>query len=111
MLSRWSIQLKYSLIFILTLVLIVAGLFIGIYTLKTNQLRNEAMASAEQVLAFRAWVANTGVVWVDHLAPDFPDYLGKRASSDGTMEFFSKNPALATRELSTIVSKTATRAT
>ena len=84
MLSRWSIQLKYSLIFILTLVLIVAGLFIGIYTLKTNQLRNEAMASAEQVLAFRAWVANTGVVWADHLAPDFPDYLGKRASSDGT---------------------------
>jgi len=29
MLSRWSIQLKYSLIFILTLVLIVAGLLLG----------------------------------------------------------------------------------
>lgn len=111
MFSKWSIQLKYSLIFILTLGLIVAGLFVGIYTLKTNQLRNEAMASSEQVLAFRAWVANTGVVWVDHLAPEFRDYLGRRANSDNTMEFFSKNPALATRELSEIVSKTATRAT
>jgi len=111
MFAKWSIQLKYSLVFVLTLALIVTGLFIGIYAMKTNQLRNEAMASAEQVLAFRAWVANTGVVWVDHLAPDFRDYLGKRANSDNTMEFFSKNPALATRELSEIVSKTATRAT
>ena len=111
MFSKWSIQLKYSLIFILTLALIIAGLFIGIYNLKTAQLRNEAMASAEQVIAFRAWVVNTGVVWVDHLAPGFGDFLGKRASNDNTMEFFSKNPALATRELSDIVSKTATRAT
>ncbi len=111
MFSKWSIQFKYSLIFILTLALIASGLFIGIYTLKTNQLRNEAMASAEQVIAFRAWVANTGVVWVDHLAPQFRDYLGKKASNDNTLEFFSKNPALATRELSEIVSKTATRAT
>lgn len=111
MLSKFSIQFKFSIVFILTLVLIVAGLFIGIHTLKTNQLRNEAMASAEQVVAFRAWIANTGVVWVDHLAPDFPDYLGKWSNSDNTKEFFSKNPALATRELSTIVSKTATRAT
>ncbi|HCK80735.1 MAG TPA: DUF3365 domain-containing protein [Candidatus Competibacter sp.] len=111
MFSKWSIQLKYSLIFILTLVLIIAGLFIGIYTLKTVQLRNEAMASAEQVIAFRTWVANSGVVWVDHLSPEFRDFLGKRTSGDNTMEFFSKNPALATRELSEIVGKTATRAT
>ncbi|MCP5158164.1 MAG: DUF3365 domain-containing protein [Gammaproteobacteria bacterium] len=111
MFSKWSIQLKYSLTFILTLALIIAGLFIGIYNLKTTQLRNEAMASAEQVIAFRAWVANTGVVWVDHLAPGFRDFLGKRVNNDHTMEFFSKNPALATRELSDIVSKTATRAT
>ena len=111
MFSKWSIQFKFSLIFATTLALIVGGLFIGIYTLKTNQLRNEAIASAEQVIAFRAWVANTGVVWVDHLAPEFQDFLGKRASSDNTLEFYSKNPALATRELSEMVSKTATRAT
>ncbi len=110
MLSRSSIQLNYSLMFIVTLALVFGALFIGIHQLKTRQLRNEAMAVAEQVVAFRAWIANTGVVWVDHLAPEFKDFLGKRTS--GTTEaFYSKNPALATRELSEIVSQTATRAT
>lgn len=110
MLSRSSIQLNYSLMFIVTLALVFGGLFIGIHQLKTRQLRNEAMAVAEQVVAFRAWIANTGVVWVDHLAPEFKDFLGKRTSG-ATEAFYSKNPALATRELSEIVSQTATRAT
>ena len=111
LLSRSSLKLKFSLVFFLTLFLVIVALLIGVQSLKTRQLRNEAMAVAEQVVAFRAWVANTGVVWVDHLAPEFRDYLSRRASGDKTLEFFSKNPALATRELSDIVSKTATRAT
>ena len=111
LLSRSSLKLKFSLVFFLTLFLVIVALLIGVQSLKTRQLRNEAMAVAEQVVAFRAWVANTGVIWVDHLAPEFRDYLSRRANSDKTLEFFSKNPALATRELSDIVSKTATRAT
>ncbi len=114
MLSKLSIQVKYSLVFLITLVLIVGGLLIGIYNLKQRQLRNEAMAVAEQVVAFRAWVAGTGVVWVDHLAPEFRDFLGKRTgvgANSSTLEFYSKNPALATRELSELANKTATRAT
>ena len=111
LLSRSSLKLKFSLVFFLTLFLVIVALLIGVQSLKTRQLRNEAMAVAEQVVAFRAWVANTGVIWVDHLAPEFRDYLSRRANGDKTLEFFSKNPALATRELSDIVSKTATRAT
>ena len=114
MLSKLSIQVKYSLVFLITLVLIVGGLLIGIYNLKQRQLRNEAMAVAEQVVAFRAWVAGTGVVWVDHLAPEFRDFLGKRTGVDANakvLEFYSKNPALATRELSELANKTTTRAT
>ena len=114
MLSKLSIQVKYSLVFLITLVLIVGGLLIGIYNLKQRQLRNEAMAVAEQVVAFRAWVAGTGVVWVDHLAPEFRDFLSKRTgvgANSSTLEFYSKNPALATRELSELANKTATRAT
>ena len=114
MLSKLSIQVKYSLVFLITLVLIVGGLLIGIYNLKQRQLRNEAMAVAEQVVAFRAWVAGTGVVWVDHLAPEFRDFLSKRigvGANSNTLEFYSKNPALATRELSELANKTATRAT
>lgn len=114
MLSKLSIQIKYSLIFLITLVLIIGGLLIGVYELKQRQLRNEATAVAEQVLAFRAWVASTGVVWVDHLSPEFRDFLGKRVGVDANsnaMEFYSKNPALATRELSELANKTATHAT
>ncbi len=114
MLSKLSVQIKYSLVFLIALVLIVGGLLIGVYELKQRQLRNEAMAVAEQVVAFRAWIANTGVVWVDHLVPDFHDYLGKRTGVDANsnaLEFYSKNPALATRELSELANKTATHAT
>ena len=114
MLSKFSIQIKYSFVFFITLALIVAGLFIGTYDMKQRQLRNEAMAVAEQVVAFRAWVAGTGVVWVDHLAPEFRGFLGKRIATGpnaSTLEFYSKNPALATRELSELANKTATRAT
>ena len=113
MLSKLSIQIKYSFVFLITLVLIVAGLFIGTYDMKQRQLRNEAQAVADQVIAFRAWVASTGVVWVDHLAPEFRDFLSKKTTASpnaGAIEFYSKNPALATRELSELANKTTTRA-
>ena len=77
-------------------------------------MRNEAMAVAEQVVAFRAWVAGAGVVWVDHLVPEFPDFLSKKVVTGpdaSVLEFFAKNPALATRELSALANKTATRVT
>jgi len=110
MFSKFSIQTKYSLVFLLVVALIAAGFIIGIQTLKKTQLRNEARAVAEQVVAFRSWVAASGVVWVDKLSKDFHDYLGKRLDKDGEL-IFSKNPALATRELSTIANKSATRVT
>jgi hypothetical protein len=114
MLSKLSIQTKYALVFVLTVILVVGGVMVGVENLKKRQLRNEATAVAEQVIAFRAWVANTGVVWVDHTTVNFPDFLGRRNGVDGNgnpLEFSSKNPALATRELSDIANKTSTHAT
>lgn len=105
-----SIQVKFSLIFLVTLILLAGSFLAGLTTLRDQVLRNEAEAVADQVIAFRAWVAGTGMVWVNRLAPDFPDYLAKRDSVHGDA-FYGKNPALATRELSTIANKTALRAT
>ncbi len=107
--SKLSIQIKYSMIFLLSLAMVIAGLFLGFEQIKTQQLKNEAQAVANQVVAFRSWVARTGVVWVDQLSGDFHDFLGKRLDGEGEM-MFSKNPALATRELSVIVEKSSTRA-
>jgi hypothetical protein len=110
MFSNSSIQLKFSLAFLLAVVMVLGAFLVGVHSLKVRQLRNEATAVAEQVVSFRAWVANSGVVWVDQLHADFADFLGKRQDSKGN-SFYSKNPALATRELSDIVGKSATRAT
>lgn len=107
--KKMSIQVKYSLIFVVTLVLVAGSFVAGLTTLRNQVLRNEAEAVADQVVAFRAWVASTGMVWVNQLSPDFPDYLAERSNFHGE-SFYGKNPALATRELSEIANKTALRA-
>ncbi|KOR28009.1 hypothetical protein TI04_12020, partial [Achromatium sp. WMS2] len=77
---------------------------------RQNILRNEAKAVANQVVAFRAWVAQTGMVWVNNLAVGFTDYLAERPDGSGHA-WYGKNPALATRELSTIVNASNQHAT
>jgi HAMP domain-containing protein len=49
------------------------------------------------------------MVWVNKLSSDFPDFLAK--DEGGHAAFYGKNPALATRELSTIANTTSLRAT
>ncbi|MDO8959458.1 MAG: DUF3365 domain-containing protein [Rhodocyclaceae bacterium] len=110
MLRKLSIQVKYLFVFVLAILMVLGAFLVGMQSLKVQQLRNEATTVAEQVVSFRAWIASFGVVWTEKQHPDFPDYLGKRVDVDGNI-FVSKNPALATRELSNIVSKSATRAT
>jgi len=107
--KKMSIQLKYSLVFFVTLALVAGSFIAGLTTLRDQVLRNEAEAVADQVISFRAWVAGTGMIWVNKLAADFPDYLAERKTIHGS--FYGKNPALATRELSTIANKTSLRAT
>ena len=108
--KKLSIQVKYTLVFILTLALVAGAFVAGLTTLRDQVLRNEAEAVADQVIAFRAWVAGSGMVWVNKLAPGFPDYLATRENFHGDT-FYGKNPALATRELSTIANKSSLRAT
>ncbi len=110
MLSKLSIQIKHTLIFLISLLMISIGFVFGIQDLKMSQLNNEARAVAQQVVSFRSWVAGSGVVWVDKLTPDYHDFLGKQLLQSGEL-IFSKNPALATRELSTIVNKSNSHAT
>ncbi len=108
--KKWSIRAKFILVFLVTLLLL-AGSFVGSLTsLRIQVSRNEAAAVADQVISFRTWVARAGMVWVNKLSPDFPDFLAKRDDGSGR-EYYGKNPALATRELSLIANKSASRAT
>ncbi len=108
--KKMSLRSKAIIVFFITLFLIMGSLFASLGQLRDQVLRNEAQAVADQVVSFRSWVASSGMVWVNKLSPQFEDYLAVHNAGDDTT-FFGKNPALATRELSTIANKTATRAT
>lgn len=110
MFSRPSISIKFTLVFLSTLVLITAAILVAVNHLKLGVLRNEAQAVATQVVSFRSWVAQTGMVWVDNLPEDFHDFLTSEDAESGK-EFYGKNPALATRELSDIANRSSLRAT
>lgn len=104
-----SLHIKFILILLLAVSITILAGFIAAYQLRTAMLRNTAQAVAEQVVAFRSWVAGPGVVWVNTLQPSSLDYLSK--VSGGANTFYSKNPALATRELSAIVARSSVKAT
>jgi hypothetical protein len=109
MAKKTSLRSKTVIVFFLTVLLIMGALFASLGKLRTQVLRNEAQAVADQVVSFRSWVAGSGMVWVDKLTPQFEDFLALHDTGD-SKRFYGKNPALATRELSTIANKTSTRA-
>src|SRR5574340_482454 len=104
MLRTKSLYIKFILIMVIAVGITIAAGYIAARNLQTVLLRNTARAVAEQVIAFRSWIAGSGVVWVNALQPSMPDHLGQ--ASCGGQTFYSKNPALATRELSQIVAQT-----
>jgi methyl-accepting chemotaxis protein len=104
-----SIHLKFILVLLLVAGLLFSAGLVAVYQLRTILLRNTAQAVADQVIAFRNWVAGNGVVWVNGLQHTAPDFLGQKTCGDAT--FYSKNPALATRELSNIVAQSGFNAT
>jgi len=109
MLRTRSLYLKFILILLLAVGITILAGYIAAWNLRSTLLRNTARAVAEQVVAFRSWIAGSGVVWVNNLQPSAPDFLGHTGC--GGQTFYSKNPALATRELSQIVAQSGLSAT
>ncbi len=109
MAKKMSLRSKAIIVFLITLLLIISSLFAGLGKLRDQVLRNEAEAVSDQVVSFRSWVAGSGMVWVNKLTPKFNEFLAVHDAGNST-KFYGKNPALATRELSTIANKTSTRA-
>ncbi len=106
---KMSIPLKFLAVFTLTMLLTAGAFMTTLSSLRTYTARHEAGAVADQVIAFRAWVSQTGMVWVRKLIPGYHDFIARENAADGGI-FYGKNPALATRELSMIANKEATRA-
>ncbi|MGX9727136.1 MAG: c-type heme family protein [Candidatus Electronema sp. VV] len=106
---RFSIPMKFFGVFFLTIVLVAGAFTATLNNLRRQVSRNEARAVADQVTAFRLWIAQSGMIWVQKLAPGFHDFLGEQADAKGGT-FYGKNPALATRELAQIAQREDARA-
>lgn len=98
MFKNRSLFVKMLLFLILIIATSTVGFSLMLNQMHKNQLRNEARTVAEHVVAFRSWVASFGVVWVKDIETE---YLGQQECYDSST-FYSKNPALATRELAHI---------
>jgi HAMP domain-containing protein len=115
MLARMSITTQFTLVFLVALGLIGGASWLILDRIYLNQLKSQAETVADNVDAFGNWVAQYGRVWVrdddrsylGHLGLLQPDDLAATPPKVTEVNFYSKNPALAQREYSEVVEKSA----
>jgi hypothetical protein len=111
-----SITTQFAIVFVLALLLVIGSFYLVLDSVYRNELKSQAETVADNVDAFGSWVSQYGRVWV---RDDNKSYLGQvtlvtAPDSAGTpsdvWHFYSKNPALAQREYSEVVEKSASPA-
>ena len=115
MLLNRSITVQFTVVFVLALLLVVGSFYLVLDSVYRSELKSQAETVADNVDAFGSWVSQYGRVWVKD---DNKSYLGQVTLSRATdgaaapdlWHFYSKNPALAQREFSEIVEKSASPA-
>jgi len=123
MLGNRSIGTQFALIFVLSLGVLGAAFYFILDRVYYNQLQSQAETVADNVDAFGNWVAQYGRVWVKDNDQSYLGHLGlmqpqaaDAAAAPGAapgmvpVSFYSKNPALAQREFSEAVEKSASPA-
>jgi methyl-accepting chemotaxis protein len=122
MLFSRSITTQFTIVFVLALLLVLGSFYLVLDSVYRNELKSQAETVADNVDAFGSWVSQYGRVWVKD---DNKSYLGQvtlaSLPADGAAavaaqvtpdlwHFYSKNPALAQREFSEVVEKSASPA-
>ncbi|HEY7944611.1 MAG TPA: DUF3365 domain-containing protein [Casimicrobiaceae bacterium] len=122
-----SITTQFTIVFVVALLLIVGSFYLVLESVYRSQLKSQAETVADNVDAFGSWVSQYGRVWV---RDDDKSYLGQvtlisapdpaqgaagaspgaPAAAPTLWHFYSKNPALAQREFSEVVEKSASPA-
>jgi Protein of unknown function (DUF3365) len=117
-----SIAAQFTLVFLLSLATLGAAFYFILHGVYYHQLKSQAETVADNVDAFGSWVAQYGRVWVKDndksylghlplLQKTIPDNV--QPGPDGGLKavnFYSKNPALAQREFSEAVERSASPA-
>ena len=122
MLFSRSIITQFTLVFVLALLLVLGSFYLVLDSVYRTELKSQAETVADNVDAFGSWVSQYGRVWVKDndksylgqvtlasLPPDVAAAAATQATPD-LWHFYSKNPALAQREFSEVVEKSASPA-
>src|SRR5947207_4129780 len=118
MLFNRSITTQFTIAFVVALLLVVGSFYLVLDSVYRNELKSQAETVADNVDAFGSWVSQYGRVWVRDDNKSYlgqvtlvsaPDAAGGPAAAD-VWHFYSKNPALAQREFSEVVEKSASPA-
>jgi len=119
MLLNRSITTQFTAVFVVALLLVVGSFYLVLDSVYRSELKSQAETVADNVDAFGSWVSQYGRVWVKD---DNRSFLGQVTltvpATDGAVNaappdmwhFYSKNPALAQREFSEVVEKSASPA-
>jgi HAMP domain-containing protein len=116
MLGRLSISTRFAFVFLVAIGMVAAAFYMILDRIYLNQLKSQAETVADNVDAFGTWVAQYGRVWVKDDARSYLGHLpayqmeeGVAATASGLkpVHFYSKNPALAQREFSEVVARSA----
>jgi Protein of unknown function (DUF3365) len=115
MFARMSITAQFALVFLVALGLVAGASWMILDRVYLSLLKSQAETVADNVDAFGNWVAQYGRVWVrdddrsylGHLGLVVPDDLAATPPKVTEVNFYSKNPALAQREYSEVVEKSA----
>jgi methyl-accepting chemotaxis protein len=122
MLLNRSITTQFTIVFIVALLLVVGSFYLVLESVYHSQLKAQAETVADNVDAFGSWVSQYGRVWVrdndkSYLgqvtlvsAPDPAQAASAPEAAPALWHFYSKNPALAQREFSEVVEKSASPA-
>lgn len=119
MLLNRSITTQFTIVFVVALLLVVGSFYLVVDSVYRSELKSQAETVADNVDAFGSWVSQYGRVWVKDNNKSFLGQvtLVAPAPEGGAVlpppdiwHFYSKNPALAQREFSEVVEKSASPA-
>jgi hypothetical protein len=109
-----SIATRFTLVFSFSLALIAGAFYLILNRVYLGELKSQAATVADNVDAFGTWVAQYGRVWVKEDDRSYLGHLPLLQADEGatgapgalkTVNFYSKNPALAQREFSEVVAR------
>lgn len=114
--NKISISTKFVVLFLLIVSLNALAYYFMLQNVYQQELKSQAKTVVSNVESFGAWVAQNGKVWVKEgnkesfLSQELYKASCENVDDQEFVHFYSKNPALAQREFSEVVAKSASPA-